>query len=338
MSLNIKGQVEAILKLLEQTTSKDVLTDFLKEKQLHFSGTWEELFSKRVYPAVESSEIKLEELVELLAKSEETGRQHIFLYQLPESELGNLSSEKLLEKLKIANLSTLLANPLVLDKPEEPTISAVRFDKDGCFVLKAISTRTRYEYIGDVVENDILQKRYNIIKSRAISLFKLHTSGLVEIRISSKSHTTKYQEDVDAFLKMLEPIVPRLKVTSFPLCLFNAKNKIWENKNTLSDVLRFSDATLKNNNGTTLRAATGDRDSDLLDDKAAASSMEQFTGDDVYCETNNIFFKKVKGQEVPSREVHVLMSGEVNEFTITAYCKDSDYEYILKNLLKFNEE
>jgi hypothetical protein len=218
-------------------------------------------------------------------------------------------------------------------------MSAIRWNPDGSFVIKAISKRTRYEYIGDDMSTSegILSKRYKVIESRAVCLLKLHTNGLVEVRISSKSNTSKYSEDVEEFLRFINDIMPMTKILSNAIFLTNCKDKLWNNRVKLSNVLRFSDATLRNSLGTSLKVATGNRDSDLLDDTSANKSMEEFTGDDVICETNNVFFKIIEKQLVPSKEIHVLMSGEVNEFTVTAYCKESDYNYILKNLITFNE-
>jgi hypothetical protein len=337
VSSNVKDQVQSILKLLEQTTSKDVVTEFLQSKNLHFSGTWVELFEKRVYPAVETGKIEVKELIDLLSKSEETGRQHVFLYQIPKDTLVTLTKDTLLKRVKSAKLDALVDSPIILNMPDKQTVTAVRFEANGSFIIKAISTRTRYEYQGDDITKDgYLNKRYKIIKSRSICLLKMHSSGLVEVRISSKSHTTKYHEDVEEFLKLTDTIIPISKIRSYAINLSKSKTNIWDKRIELSGVLRFSDATLKDSMGYTVRAATGDRDSDLLANKSVAKSMEQFSGSDVHCETNNIFFKTIENQTVPSREVHVLMSGEMNEFTITAYCKDSDYEYVFKNILAFN--
>jgi len=336
---SIKETVESILKLLEQATSKDVIIEFLKSKKLHYSGTWPEIFEKRVYPAVQDGVIKINELIDLLSKAEETGRQHVFLFNIPKETLLTLSKASLLAKTKAAGWNDLIESPIILDKPKEQTVTAVRWEKDGSYIIKAISTRTRYEYLGtEITKERILNKRYKIIESRAISLLKIHPSGLAEVRLSSKSHTTKYHEDVEEFLRLTTPIVPMQKIMSFALNLNNSKTNIWNNRANLTHLLRFSDATLKNSKGNTVRVTTGDRDSDLLDDNSIVKTMEQFTGADVSCETNNIFFKTIENQILPSREVHVLMSGEINEFTITAYCKDSDYDYIFKNILKFNEK
>jgi hypothetical protein len=339
VSSSIKDNVESILKLLEQATSKDVVVEFLKSKDLHFSGTWTEIFEKRVYPAVQDGIIKVNELVELLSKAEETGRQHVFLFTIPKDTLPTLSKTSLLAKTVAAGWGELIKYPIILNKPKEQTVTAVRWERDGSFIIKAISTRTRYEYLGvEITDGNILNKRYKIIKSRAISLLKIHPSGLAEIRLSSKSHTTKYHEDVEEFLKLTSSIIPKQKIISYAVNLSNSKTKIWNDRKNLTRLLRFSDATLKNSNGNTVRVTTGDRDSDLLDDSSIVKTMEQFSGDDVFCETNNIFFKAIENQSIPSRETHVLMAGEINEFTITAYCKDSDYEYIFKNILKFNEK
>ncbi|MEP1385809.1 MAG: hypothetical protein ABJK64_18675, partial [Paraglaciecola sp.] len=238
MISNTKNEVEKTLKLLEQVTSKDVVTTFLKEKGLSYSGTWKELFEKRVYPAIEQKKIKLVELTDLLALSEETGRQHVFLYQLPDVVLNDLSKAAITNSIKTTQLEHLISQPLIIDKPDNQTISSIRWNKDGSFVIKAISKRTRYEYIGDnMSETDgILSKRYKIIESRAVCLLKLHTNGLVEVRISSKSNTSMYHEDVEEFLELINDIIPKKKVQSNPIFLTKCKDKLWNNRGKLSNV------------------------------------------------------------------------------------------------------
>ena len=39
---------------------------------------------------------------------------------------------------------------------------------------------------------------------------------------------------------------------------------------------------------------------------------------------------------LPSRDVHVLLKGALNEFAVTAKCSKQDYEYVLTQLRKYN--
>lgn len=332
---NSRKQVRLIVSLLEKTTTKEVVCDFLKAKGLSFSGTWSDILEKRILPAFAENKVSLQELINLLSGAEETGRQHILLYQLPANVLKELSREEIEQKVRHTEFNSLLSNPKVIDKPDQLTVSDIRWDS-GSLVVKAISKRTRHIPLGEKIEDNRLIKEYQIEESRAISLLKVHSDGLCEVRISSKSTASRYSEEVLDFLRALRPFISWERITSFPLNLQNAKSTLWENRKDLSGVVRFSDATLHNGRST-MRVASGDREDDLLQDELVANSVEQFSGDSVYCDTNNVFFQTVEGQKTPSKEIHVLMSGELNEFVVTASCGQRDYDYVLRKILGFND-
>lgn len=338
MSAELNRKIELIMKLLEQTSNKNAVVELLKSKNLSFSGTWPELTEKRVIPAVQDNKLSISELTNLLATSEEHGRQHVFLYKLKPELIDSLTPEALTPILHTLGLDSLLKAPAVLDEPDEPTISDVRWDSDGALTIKVISKRVQREPVDEKLDAEgYIVLRYKPTTSRAVNLVKINPNGLVEVRISSKSNSTRYQEDVNNLLDMLKDIIPSAKLKAHPISLYPSKNNIWERREELSGIIRFSDATLKNDSGYTLRAATPDRESDLLKDSGVRDSMANFKGGNVHCDSNNLFFSQREGYDTPSREVHVLMTGEYNEFAITTHCKSEDYKYVLQRVLEFNE-
>lgn len=338
MDTKLKEKIELIMGLLQQTTSKDAFSNFLKGKELPYSGTWPELLEKRAIPYINENKIRVEELVELLSDSEEFGRQHIFLYQINKDLFDGLKKIKLLPVLRNKGLAELIDNPLVLDKPDVPTISHIRWDNnESALVLKVISSTSKYEAVSEEMIDDYFIKKYRKISTRSVNTIKINDSGLVEVRISSKSNSIRYFEDVDDLLRLFSGIIPVKEIFLSPINLLVAKNKLWEEKTQLSSIIRFSDATLRNEKGTTLRGATGTKDADLIADSIVTKSLNDFLDGDAYCHSNNIFFKAIENKSVPSKEIHVLMSGEINEFAITVYCKESDYNYVLNELINFNK-
>lgn len=337
MSAELDTNVRLILELLEQVTTKEVIVSFLKDKNLPFSGSWTDLVEKRVLPAVNDGKISAGELTSLLATSEEHGRQHVFLHRLNGEAVNQLSRDLLLPKLVDLGLDSLTITPEILNEPDNATIADIRWDT-GALVVKVISKRSSFEAVDEIRDADgYFVKRYKEASSRVVSVVKVHTSGLVEIKISSKHNSTRYYDDVLALLGMLKEFLPVRDIIGSPVSLYTSKTGIWERRHELADVIRFSDATLKNNMGYSLKAATPTKENDLLEDEAVNNSMTSFQGNGTYCDTNNIFFKRVEGHATPSKEIHVLMSGEGNEFAITTYCKDEDYNYVLRKIIEFNE-
>lgn len=260
MSAEQNRKIELIMKLLEQTSNKNAVVELLKSKKLSFSGTWQELTEKRVTPAVQDNKLSISELTNLLATSEEHGRQHVFLYQLMPELVEMLTPEVLTPILHALGLDSLLKIPAVLDEPDEPTISDIRWEPDGALTIKVISKRVQREPVDEKLDAEgYIVLRYKTTSSRAVNLVKINPNGLVEVRISSKSNSTRYQDDVNDLLGMLKDIIPSAKLKAHPISLYAAKNNIWERREELSGIIRFSDATLKNDSGYTLRAATPDR-------------------------------------------------------------------------------
>lgn len=331
--LNIE-ELTLVVKLLEKSTTKDVIKDFLKSKNVSYSGTWSDLLNKRIIPAAKERAFKVGELYDLLAAAEECGRQHIFLYKLPENITVNFSREKLEPIVRRSEFSNLIDQPTVVDTPTELTICDIRWD-GSTFVMKGVDQRISYKSIGNTVTDSKLIKEYSIEKSRAVYVAKVNQNGLCEVRVSSNSNSSDYEDEIRMFLRKASSLFSPNNILDYPLNLQHAKSRMWDDRLNLSESIRFSDATLRNGQST-LRAASGSRDADLLTDSKVAKSVEEFSGDDVYCDSNNVFFKPIKDKEIPSKEIHVYMTGEFNEFVISAACNHNDYVYVLERMLEFN--
>lgn len=333
--LNIE-ELTLVVKLLEKSTTKEVVQDFLKSRNVSHSGTWSDLLDKRIIPAAKEGNFDVSELYGLLAAAEECGRQHVFLYKLPKKIISKFSREDLEPIVKKSDFSSLLDKPIVVDTPSELTICDIRWD-GTTFVIKGIDQRVSYRSLGNTVTDAKLIKEYSIERSRAVYVLKVHQDGLCEVRVSSNSNSSDYEDEIRKFLRETRSLFAESNILNYPLNLQGAKSRMWERRLSLIDSIRFSDATLRNGQST-LRAASGSRDADLLTDAKVVKSVEEFSGDDVYCDSNNVFFKPLKDKEIPSKEIHVYMTGEFNEFVISAACNHNDYLYVLNRMLEFNNE
>src|ERR1700761_6410990 len=80
--MNTLTDIRRIAELLRFSTSKQVVEDFLREKQLPTSSTsWDDFIARRIVAPVEAGEISAHEFAALLSSVEECGKQHVFLYQ-----------------------------------------------------------------------------------------------------------------------------------------------------------------------------------------------------------------------------------------------------------------
>jgi hypothetical protein len=75
-----------------------------------------------------------------------------------------------------------------------------------------------------------------------------------------------------------------------------------------------------------------------------ANSLDEFLKHKAYCDTSNVWWLKGGGKQaenefdmIPSKDVHVLLRGAINEFAVTAKCSKQDYEYVLDQLRRNNK-
>ena len=331
-----------IIKLLEETTTLSVVSNFLKEKGLHHSASsWEQLRSERLLPALDKHQLNIKDLTNLLRTAEEYGRQHVFLYKcLSQDKISELLNEERIQRvLAEIELSDILVEPKILDQPESPTIVDIRFDKNvngslKRIVIKIIESRISEQFVGERSEdNDTINRTYKKVRERVVNVITLRVNGDLEIRIASQD-SKSYKNNVDSIWRLISNIFP---ISYFSeVYLNNAKAYLWNNRCQLNNLIRFSNVTQRNDIGTIIKAATGSQSENLFDDEGANNCMKVFSEHDAYCEAHNIWFKAINGESIPSNDVHTVLSGELNEFAITPHSSEENYEYVISQLRKFN--
>lgn len=339
---NDTKSVKLVAKLLRETSSLAIVGDFLKGRGLHHSvPSWDEVLNKRLLPAIKSKHIVIQDLIELLRNVEEYGRQHVFLYRCSEQDAAILMEQVRVNSIMSeCGLVDLIDKPKVLDQPQTPEISDIRWEpktseKPNQFIIKIIETRETSELISEDSKGDILTKKWRIKKDRAVNLFKLHADGLLELRITSQSNSRKYKQKVDQAWELVAEFLPNAYFGE--ISLLKIKDRLWRDRTLLQDTIKFSHVTLKNDAGNTIIAGVGSSASNLHEDKGIIDSVQAFVENDAYCDSHNICFKITGGcdQDKP-REIHVLLSGEVNEFAIPAHCSSQEYEYVINQIRFLN--
>lgn len=333
--------IRLISKLLSETTSIAIVSAFLKDKGLtHSASSWDEMTEKRIIPAIKAKKVAIEELADLLRSAEEHGRQHVFLYNCnKEVALGFMNKTLIIESLHNYGLDKLIDKPKILDQPQSPEIVEIRWDGGNTenpkwLVIKVVETRETSELLSEATKGDILTKKWRIKKERAVNVFRLRADGSLELRIASQK-SAKYTPEINKMWKIVEDFLPRKNFNE--ISLTKAKEYLWENRETLQDLVRYSDITLRDDTGSTIKAATGSPTSDLYENHGINNSMEVFHKHDAYCDSHNIWFKLKNRIDVEKpHEIHVLLSGEINEFAVTRQCSSEEYEYGYDKLQSFN--
>lgn len=332
-------KVHTLMKLLEGATSLQVVRDFLKSKGLRFSaGSWKDLYSKRIEPAINSGELVYADLHQLLRDVEGYGQQHVFLLQCEPARVAEmLKPERVKTVAQEMGLGNVMTNPELVNLPDKPTfveVGLISAAGKASLVIKQVETRTKQVLTNTSTDPNTggMVKEYRAEHQRAMNSVRISSDGLLEVRIAARDNTKRYQADVDGLLNAVHPLIPKGEYKYLPLG--KAKDKLWDNRDKLKAAVRYSDYTLRNDAGTTLRAATAFSDDDLIEDADALSSMDLFK-QDAACISSNIYFKIPDGEK--PREIHVLISGELNEFAIPAACTALDYEYVLEQIRQHNQ-
>jgi hypothetical protein len=337
------GERELVFKLLQENSTVGQVAQYLKGKGLHHSaGSWDELFDKRVSKALEEKGLAREDLVDLIRLSEEHGNQHVFLYKATDGRATSLiDKDKVESVLERMALSSLISRPRILDQPSSPTIVDVRLESEGnrqALVAKVVESRIYQKFIDQKTDGDFLIRRYRELRIRAVNVFRLSSDGLLELRIYTHENSSDYNADVSKMWNLLSFLFSPGQFREFSLG--KKKTDFWKNRTSLGKVLRYSDSTLRNTLGTVLTASTGEIQLSLIDDPGASNGLDQFLKyKGGYCDASNLWWLRGGGKPgksefdmVPSKDVHALLRGKVNEFVVPAKCSKQDYEYVLDQL------
>jgi len=334
-------KLSLLLKLIERATSIAVVRNFLKARNLpHSAGSWDDLRTKRILPAIDDGQLTLAALYALLRSTEGFGRQHIFLFRCPPERAAAMITEQRVRNLLLEKgIGETEDDPLLVDLPAEPTFVDVRFGKAGGVVksltLKEIEKRTSKKLASEATDDEAMTytRVYKFEHQRAINTARLWDDGLLEVRIASRDNATRYRDDLAHFFNRLKPIIARNEFAE--VSLRQLKKNLWDNRAELQHLVKFSTYTLQDDEGMSLRANAVLSTDDLAGSERVAKSLAEFNAETVRCSDSNIYFKIVENGET-AKEIHVLLNGEDNEFAVTAAITEEEYEYVLRQVLQHN--
>lgn len=334
-------QAQVIFNLLKEATSQTVVREFLREKGVAITApNWDDLYTTRILPALRSRKLKLAELSALLQDVEEHGRQHIFLYKCnPADARKILNKERIHSRAKQLNIGELLSAPLHIEMPDEAKIVDIRLPEapNGTgplsLTIKICECRESSKLVTDdydpITSHRI--KTYAVTKKRAINVAKLNLDGLLEIRIASRDNSTKYHEQVSDVIRTVNNFFPmdRFEILS----LSKAKDTLYLKQEDFAGIIRYSSTTAKNDYGIAMNLAAPNLSQNLSEDNGSSAAMKGFLAQKGFVTGSNIWFI-IEGEE--ERQIHVLLSGEINEFAVTAACSPGEYSYVFGKILSLN--
>lgn len=329
--------IDLVIKLLKEVTNIPIISSFLKSKGLHHSASgWDELINVRILPSIDSGKITVSDLISLLRDVEEHGKQHVFLFKCPENKSLEYLSEEYFSKIeKNEKFAKVIEAPAILDQPETPTITDVRIEKDEdakSLIIKVVERRAFMKPLDEQTTGNIVTKRYERVLERAVNVIRLHKDGCLEMRIQSHTNSSEYQLDIARLWNIVSEIINKADFEE--ISLQKAKDRLWTDSDKLSKCIRYSKFVVKNLEGISLDISCGPEDQTLTDSEGAVESINNFIEHDGHFDKSNIWFLSLNG--FPSKDLHVLIPKQRNEFAITANCTKDEYIYVLNKLKVIN--
>jgi hypothetical protein len=314
------------------------IADLLKERDARYSGTWPEMFEKRVEPALKAGKITVDDLLNLLRDTEEHNQQHVFMYRCENSYSKSLlSEESLARRLQRAGLATIYKQPLLLKIPDQSTIVDARFDTlikpSDCFVLKIVERRVREKQTKVDENDDIVIRHYQKIHSRAVTVVRLHRTGFLEVRIQSHdtNSPTRYASDLKNVWQLIETIIDHREFDEHPL--HRARESFLADRETLAEKLTIVSTGAKDLAGNEIKLRSPPTGS-LLRAENALLSIDVFRKPKgAYCDELNIEWLRQE-QGFPTRNVRILLSGQPYQFILTKACRKVDYDFVVRDLTR----
>jgi len=189
---------------------KTYIQDFLKRVELPTSGTKSDL-RERLHEALEEGRLGYEQLVDFLDSVVPWGKQHVFLYTGPRSDLRSWKApDQLLDRLKHHRLGKLFNARLPLILPDKLTLSSITH-ADGKLRVTAVQKR---EYTERAPEHDeqketekgerIMLKAYMHHLSRTLVAFEWDLdANTAMLQITQLHRDTLYEEVAAEFFGLV---------------------------------------------------------------------------------------------------------------------------------------
>lgn len=330
-----------IFELLKKATSQQVVKEFLKSKGVPTSGNWDELYEKRIEPALNQLKFTVKDLRELLKTVEEYGRQHTFLFQCTQERAqGLINPIRVLAIAREENLDSLFDTPIDIEFPDTPTIVDLRIlqpDADRIPVsltIKIVEKRITKTFDSESIDREAgtITKKYNFTEKRAVNIATLNHEGLLELRIASQDNSTRYTDLVRDMLARIRKLIPHDGFAA--VSLGAAKDKILKDRAQLSTEFRYSNSTAVNDLGAVMQISSSSQEDNLSSDDGSMAAIDSFLAGDGHVTGANVY-AKIPDTE-PQREIHLLLSGDINEFAVPVACSAGEYSYVRGKVISLN--
>lgn len=328
-------ELKAALQTIEAFTSLAVVSAYLKDKDVaHSAQSWKQMIDERIRPRLEDGRLTDLDIRALLREAEDFGRQHVFFFERSSSATDHslFDPKRFRQSLKKAGWEQYESGlHIVHGTPSTFSVSDVLLD-DGKFSIKFVEPRTVELDVREVA-NDAIVTRHVVRVVRAIDVVRIYENGLLEICVGIEHGTPSYSKILDDLWVLVSDF---FDVKSFrPMDLQKLKRKVTVGANeAVKKLVRLTKAESHDADGNKQSLAAGRVGGSLLDHGSIRETLTSFANGKQVRTASASFGFLAQSSGVPSKQINVIATKEVNELIVVRNCTSKDYEYVRDNVAR----
>jgi len=318
----------------------DIIRKFLSLHNLAKSGNKAEL-RERIIEHIDNGELKYKDLVHFVDEQAPLRKQHIFMYDGPESEVDKWRKKEYVENILKKNKVLKYLNarlPLIL--PKELTISSLRYTEARELVIYGVERRDYWERNSDYDrkerrENEEIELRaylHQVTRGTIIFQWNLLSNTAI-LQISQLPSGSKYELVEERFANLISPWL-NLKLFQ-KINLRQVIKKLHELEEAGTPVARSHSIGYKTLRGRTILAQSPTSQDSVLGESEVDAAMRgvrrRATG-----HIGNFYWlpsTTTSDNSNPlTKEVHTIIIGNKSRINFTTPNRKEDIEYVLSRV------
>ena len=330
-----KEEQEKILQYFSDLKG-DVIRQFLSEKNLPRSGTKPELREK-IENWLGEGNLQYEDLVLFLDRIAPWGKQHIILYNGPDSEVRKwCEKEKAENILNNAKLTKYLNSKLLLMLPEKLSFSSIEYSDKRLRILavkrrEAWERAEKYDQEESIQEGKLELRAFLIQVTRAVVVFTWDfISNNASLQITQLPSREKYEDVENELASLMEGFLDLSRFDK--LNLRPVIKKLHELEQKGSPEARSHTIAYQSAGGRKITAESPTPEDSVLGEDRIDTALESIRSQSVG-HIGNFYWLPTSANSNPLRkEIHTIIVGNKSRINFTTPNEEDDVEYVLSRV------
>jgi hypothetical protein len=334
-----KEECEKIVQYL-MALKGDLIRKFLASRDIPASGTKPEL-RERIEQCLNEGELNYKDIVNFIDTLAPCGKQHIILYEGPESQVKKWKSDEHVNKvLKEKGFSKYLNARLPLILPEVLTISSIVYKPGQELKIYAVERREyqerREEYDEEktVNEEKVELRAYILQVVRGVIIFTWDlVANTAMLQISQLPSGSRYEKEEEKFAGLVKPC---LDITQFEkIDIKRAVKKLNELEAQDKPEARSHIIGYRSPGGRAITAQSPTPHDSILGERALDHALGEIREESIG-HIGNFYWLAASENSTNhnplQQEVHTIIVGNKGRINFTTSNRDEDIKYVLSRV------